>query len=78
MKDLLDLCRLNLMEKNIEENCVDPEKESVLKLIDMKKRMTMTRMKHDPSPIAPNAMKEHLERNADYYEQIEDILNGGG
>ncbi len=77
MKNLEDLCRLNLLEEDIEDDCVDPEKKSVLKLIDLEKRMRMTKLKNDPSPIAPDAMENHLERNADYYDQIEDILNGG-
>ncbi len=63
-QDLLDLCRLNIMEENIKEHCVAPDKEDVLKLIDREKRTRMTRMKHNPVTIADGALEEHIRANS--------------
>ncbi len=53
-KDLLDLCRLNQMEENIKDSpAVD--KDSTLKLIDIKKREKVVRLQNaigdDPPEI---------------------------
>ena len=63
-QDLLDLCRLNLMEENIGEHCVAPDKEGTLKLIDREKRIRMTRIKNNPAPIADGALEEHIRANS--------------
>ena len=58
--DILDLCRLNLMEEHIEDG-VAVDKDSALAAIDYKRRQIMTKM--DPSPVAPGAMERHIEQN---------------
>lgn len=61
-QDLLDLCRLNLMEENIEES-PDPERDSVLDLITMKKRTLATKVINN-APVPTDAeMATHIERN---------------
>jgi len=42
-KDLLDLCRLNLMEENVEKTPA-PDKEATLKAIDWKKRQVVQKI----------------------------------
>ena len=42
MRDLLDLCRLNLMEENIQES-PHPDRDATLKAIDWKRRQIVTR-----------------------------------
>lgn len=45
-KDLLDLCRLNLMEENIKDSpAID--KDTTLKAIDVKKRDKVVRLKNN-------------------------------
>lgn len=61
-QDLLDLCRLNLLEEGI-ENAVATDKDVTQKAIDYKKRRAMTRLKQNPPKITPDAMKKHIERN---------------
>ena len=63
-QDLLDLCYLNLMEDNIKEHSVDPDTQSTLKLIDLEKRIRMTRIKNNPAPIADGALEEHIRANS--------------
>lgn len=59
-QDLLDLCRLNLMEDNIEES-VSPDKDTTMKAIDLKKRNLMMKMKR--AIVAPDAMERHKKAN---------------
>jgi len=61
-QDLLDLCRLNLIEDNV-QNSVSPDKDEAMKAIDYKKRALMTRLKHNPPTIASDAMEKHIEAN---------------
>lgn len=63
-QDVLDLCRLNLMEDNIKEHGVDPATQNTLKLIDLEKRIRMTRLKNNPAPIADGALEEHIRANS--------------
>lgn len=62
-QDLLDLCRLNVLERNIENHSVDPDTEIGLKVIDREKRACMTRLKHNPPSIAEGAMERHKKEN---------------
>ena len=71
-QDLLDLCRLNLMEDNVQDS-VAPDKDTTLQAIDYKKRQLVTRLQNNPSPIADNAMKNHIHRN--YFEGENDDQN---
>ncbi len=49
-KNLLDLCRLNLMEEHIEGSpAVD--RDQALKAIDWKKRRLMEKIKHEQSKV---------------------------
>ncbi len=61
-QDLLDLCRLNQMEDNLEDS-VSPDTDETMKAIDYRKRQIVTRMKHNPPEIAPDAMEKHIEAN---------------
>ena len=61
MKDILDLCRLNLMEERVRETpAID--KDVMLRAIDITKRKIVMQMK--PSPVAPGAMDRHRAENA--------------
>lgn len=60
-RDLLDLCRLNLMEENIKES-VSVDRDITLQAIDYKKRQMVERIKNDPSPVASDAVEKHIER----------------
>jgi len=60
VKDLLDLCRLNLMEEHIEDSPA-PDRDETLAAIDNKRRRIVARMV--PSPIAPDAMERHRAEN---------------
>ena len=60
MKDILDLCRLNLMEEHIKESPAIDRNET-LRAIDVAKRRIIVKM--EPSPIAPGAMDRHRARN---------------
>ena len=44
-QDLLDLCRLNLMEENVEE-AIAPDKDTTLRAIDWKKRQLAQKIKN--------------------------------
>ncbi len=53
-KDLLDLCRLNRMEENVKDSPAS-DRDSTLKLIDIKKREKVVRLQNaigdDPPEI---------------------------
>ena len=52
-KNLLDLCRLNLMEEHIEdESAPEPERSDILKLIDYKKRNLMLKIGHEQKALS--------------------------
>lgn len=58
--DLLDLCRLNLMEDNIADS-QSVDRDSTLAAIHYKKRQLMEKI---PKPhVSKNALETHLERN---------------
>lgn len=60
MKDVLDLCRLNLMEEHIAGSpAVD--RDATMKAIDLKRSQIMVNM--EPSSFAPGAMERHLADN---------------
>jgi len=61
-QDLLDLCRLNLMEDNV-KNSVAPDMDEAMKAIDYKKRTLITRIINNPPTIASGAMEKHIEAN---------------
>ena len=60
MNDILDLCRLNLMEERIADSPA-PDRDETLAAIDRKRRQIVTRI--DPSPVAPDAMERHRAEN---------------
>ena len=62
MKDLLDLCRLNLMEDHIADSpAID--RGATLAAIDSNRRRLMTSLTNNPSPLAPGAMERHRKDN---------------
>jgi len=60
MNDILDLCRLNLMEEHIKESPAN-DRDATLQAIDWKKRQIATSL--EPSPIAEGAMERHRTEN---------------
>ena len=60
MKDVLDLCRLNLMEERIADSPAN-DRDETLAAIDHKRRQIIMRMK--PSPTALDAMERHRVEN---------------
>ena len=62
MQDLLDLCRLNLMEEHIADSpAVD--RDTTLAAIDMKRRQLATKLANNPPTLAPDAMERHRKDN---------------
>jgi hypothetical protein len=62
MNDLLDLCRLNLMEEHIADSpAVD--RDDTLAALDWKRRQLAARLINNPSPLAPDAMERHRKDN---------------
>lgn len=60
--DLLDLCRLNLMEEHIQDSpAVD--RELTLKAIDVRKRNLVTKLSLNLPTLAPDAMERHRKDN---------------
>jgi hypothetical protein len=60
MNDLLDLCRLNLMEERIADSpAVDCD--ATMAAIDYARRQIVTRIK--PAELAPGAMERHIADN---------------
>jgi len=58
--DILDLCRLNLLEETVLTSpAVD--RDTTLKAIDVAKRHRVMRIK--PSPVAPGALEQHIADN---------------
>lgn len=82
-QDLLDLCRLNLMEDTVKDSPA-PDRDIAMKAIDRKKRELV--IKIESAVYEPDAMEKHLETNtvdgtypwteAERF-QIEDELQGG-
>jgi len=65
-QDLLDLCRLNLMEDNIKDS-VAPDINEVKKAIDYKKRTLVTRIINNPPSIAHDVMERHIKGNTFHF-----------
>lgn len=63
-KDLLDLCRLNLMEENIKDS-IAYDKDETMKAINWKKRHLITEIKRDQIPATDEVMKRHIEDNTE-------------
>jgi len=59
-KDILDLCRLNLMEERVSDSPA-PDRDETLAAIDFKRRQIVTRI--CPATLAPGAMERHLAEN---------------
>ena len=59
-QDLLDLCRLNLMEENIQDSPA-ADRDVTLRAIDWAKRQLVIKIK--PCEISEGAMDRHIERN---------------
>lgn len=63
-QDLLDLCRLNLMEENIENSPMDEiERENAKKAIEWKKRHLAVRIKNEAIPASQELMERHRKQN---------------
>jgi len=60
--DLLNLCRLNLLEQHIEES--DPnEKNDTLNYINYKRNNLTEKLSNNGLEFTPNQMKKHVEEN---------------
>ena len=62
IRDLVDLCQLNLMEEHIADSPA-PDRDETLKVIDFRKRQIVTRLSVNPPSIAPDAMERHRRDN---------------
>ena len=61
-QDLLDLCKLNLMEENV-ENSPAPDRGITLEAIDWKKRQLVTKLINNAPTIEPEVMGTHINTN---------------
>lgn len=61
-QDLLDLCRLNQMEENVEDS-PDPERDNTLEAIDWARRRLTTKIINNAPKPSPAAMDDHIKRN---------------
>ena len=61
-QDLLDLCRLNQMEENIQDS-VATDRDETLKAIDYKKRQLINRLIANRPKVADKVMEKHIEQN---------------
>lgn len=61
MKDILDLCRLNLMEEHVTDSSA-VDRELTLKAIDYKKRVLVGRITNTTKPASPEILKRHLKQ----------------
>ena len=59
-QDLLDLCRLNAMEPNVEAS-PDIERDLALKGIDWKRRQLATKIINNRPTPSPEEMQRHLD-----------------
>ncbi len=76
VKDILDLCRLNLMEEHIADSPA-PDRDVTLAAIDNKRRQIVTRI--EPATLAPDAMERHRTENTSadgVYPWTESPLHG--
>lgn len=72
MKDILDLCRLNLIEETVKDShAVD--REATLKAIDWTRRQTMTRIIRTQVPATEEVMKRHQEQNLIEEDDVSDF-----
>ena len=62
MNDILDLCRLNLMEERVSDSPA-PDRDTTLAAIDHKRRQIVASL--EPSPVAPDAMEKHFAENTE-------------
>jgi len=64
-KELIDLCRLNLMRDNIKDSPAH-DRDTTLGMIDYKCRQIVTRI--EPASLAPDAIERHKKENT--YEGV--------
>jgi len=62
MQDLLDLCRLNLMEEHIKDSPAR-DRDATLAAIDWKRRQLVITLTNNPPTLAPDAMERHRKDN---------------
>lgn len=60
--DLLDLCRLNIMEENIADSPA-PDSAVAMKAIDWKRRQIAIKLKNKQPPIEKSVMEKHIRAN---------------
>jgi len=60
LKDILDLCRLNLMEERVEKTDAT-DTETTLQAIDIARKRIVSTM--EPSEVAEDAMERHIAEN---------------
>ena len=62
MNDLLDLCRLNLLEERVTKSSA-VDREATLAAIDFKLRQLATAVTNNPPTLALDAMERHRKDN---------------
>ena len=62
MNDLLDLCRLNLLEEHVTKSSA-VDREATLAAIDFKLRQLATAVTNNPPTLALDAMERHRKDN---------------
>ena len=62
MQDLIDLCRLNLMEENIEKS-VHPDRDLTLTLIEDRKRRLARKIIASNPPVEQAVIDKHIKSN---------------
>jgi len=61
-RDLIDLCRLNLLEENIKDSPA-LDRDATLYASNWRKRQLLIKIQNQQAEIADGVMKRHLERN---------------
>lgn len=62
-QDLLNLCRLNLMEEHIEDGIDCADKTTELKTIDYAKRQLVSKIIRTAPEATPEIMAKHIKDN---------------
>ncbi len=69
--DILDLCRLNIMEENVEKSSA-VDRDATLAQIDWRRRQLVTAIANSPPTVAPGVMDRHHADNPPETIRIEE------
>ena len=61
-EDILDLCRMNLMEEQVSKSPAT-DRDETMAAIDLKRRHLVTRIRNDPLPVTSETMERHRTAN---------------